>query len=99
MKKILFILLAGLFILAAGGILFNAVSLAWAAEETPAVISSFNQLIEKASEFDGRLVAVTGEAIGDLMLRQNGSWLNISDGSTALGIFFNKNETSPPDLK
>jgi hypothetical protein len=59
---------------------------------------AISQLIEKAKEFDGQIVTIKGEAIGDLMKRRDGAWLNVSDG-TAIGIFFEKNKIEAPSLK
>ncbi len=36
-------------------------------------------LIEKSRLFDGRMVTYRGEVIGDLMVRDEGVWLNIND--------------------
>ncbi|MBI5788894.1 MAG: DNA-binding protein [Candidatus Schekmanbacteria bacterium] len=45
-------------------------------------------LIEKIREYDGKTVTFQGEAIGDLMHRRRGIWVNLLDGSgTALGVW------------
>jgi hypothetical protein len=45
------------------------------------------ELIEKGSEYDGKTVDYTGEVIGDLMARKNHAWINVNDGSNAIGIW------------
>jgi hypothetical protein len=57
----------------------------------PALASAANvsstDLIEKAKELDGREIAFTGEVIGDIMVRGGYTWINVSDGSNAIGIW------------
>ena len=50
------------------------------------VVSS-TDLIHNASEMDGQLVSYTGELIGDIMQRGEYTWLNLSDGSNAIGVW------------
>jgi len=50
-------------------------------------ITNFNDLIENGKAFDGKTVTIKGEAIGEIMKRGDYSWINISDGSNALGIW------------
>lgn len=45
-----------------------------------------NDLIEKAKELDGQEVTVTGEALGDVMIRGDDGWINIGDGTNVIGI-------------
>jgi hypothetical protein len=45
-----------------------------------------NELIEKGKEYDGRMVAFTGEVIGDPMSRGAYMWLNVKDKDNAMGI-------------
>lgn len=51
-----------------------------------------NDLIENAKELDGQEVTVQGEAIGEGMDRGNYSWININDGTNAIGIWLDKSE-------
>ncbi|WP_373484420.1 hypothetical protein [Acetobacterium sp.] len=46
-----------------------------------------NQLVENAEAMDGQTVTVTGEAIGEAMERGNHAWVNINDGTNAMGIW------------
>ncbi|MFH0917935.1 MAG: DNA-binding protein [Candidatus Omnitrophota bacterium] len=50
---------------------------------------SSSELINKAKEYDGKLIVYSAEAIGDLMLRGNFSWVNMNDGENALGVWVN----------
>lgn len=51
-----------------------------------------NELIENTKELDGQEVTVQGEVIGESMDRGNYSWININDGTNAIGIWLNKSE-------
>ena len=44
-------------------------------------------LIDRAKELDGQTVTFTGEVIGDIMRRGDYAWLNVSDGSNAIGVW------------
>jgi hypothetical protein len=52
-----------------------------------AVKVSSTDLIENALALDGQTVVYTGEAIGDLMPRGDHAWVNLSDGSNAIGVW------------
>ena len=51
-----------------------------------------NDLIEKEDMLDGQEVTVQGEAIGERMDRGNYTWININDGSNAIGVWMSKSE-------
>lgn len=53
--------------------------------------TNYNDLIENGKALDGKLVEIKGEAIGEPMKRGNHTWINISDGSSAMGVWI-KNE-------
>lgn len=55
-------------------------------------LTDINDLVENAIELDGQEVTVQGEAIGELMNRGNYSWININDGTNAIGIWIDKKE-------
>jgi len=55
-------------------------------------IMNINDLIEKAKELDGQEVTIQGEVIGERMDRGSYSWVNINDGTNAIGIWINKSE-------
>lgn len=53
-----------------------------------------NDLIEDAQGFDGREVSYSGEVIGDILDAGDHVWLNISDGSNAVGVWVDRNLAS-----
>ncbi|MCB2299820.1 hypothetical protein [Clostridium tagluense] len=53
--------------------------------------SNFTELIENGKKIDNSKITLKGEAIGESMNRGKYSWVNISDGSNAMGIWI-KNE-------
>ena len=70
-------------------LLFLGLLAAWripVSASAPMPVDSAKMLYE-AAEYDGKTVVFTGEIIGDVMKRENGTWINVSDGSNALGIF------------
>ena len=52
--------------------------------------SNYNELIENSKKIDNSKITLKGEAIGEGMNRGKYSWVNISDGSTAMGIWIRK---------
>jgi len=50
-------------------------------------VVELNQLVENAEAMDGQTVTVTGEALGEAMERGAHAWVNINDGSNAMGIW------------
>jgi hypothetical protein len=55
-------------------------------------IIEINNLIENAKELDGQEVLVEGEAIGEEMERGDFSWVNINDGTNAIGVWLKNND-------
>nr|WP_319488538.1 hypothetical protein [uncultured Caproiciproducens sp.] len=49
--------------------------------------TEINQLIENAKALDGKEVTVQGEAIGEPLPRGEYCWININDGTNAIGIW------------
>lgn len=45
-----------------------------------------NALVEQAKAFDGKTITIEGEVIGDVMVRGEYGWINISDGTNDLGV-------------
>ena len=45
------------------------------------------ELIELAAEFDGKIVQVTGEVIGDKLQRSGYVWLSVADEYNAISVF------------
>ncbi len=48
---------------------------------------AINDLISNGTTYDGTQVTVQGEALGEAMQRGDYSWVNISDGTNAIGIW------------
>ena len=48
---------------------------------------SSSQLIDQAGEYDGQKLVYSGEVIGDILHTGDHVWLNVSDGSNALGVW------------
>ena len=51
-----------------------------------------NDLIEDSIGMDQKKVVVTGEVIGEELERGEYSWININDGTNAIGIWVSKNQ-------
>lgn len=49
--------------------------------------SSSKELIEEAHLFDGAHVVYAGEVIGEVLRRGDHAWLNIHDGTNAIGVW------------
>jgi len=60
--------------------------------QEPAV--SVNELIEHSADYDGKSISITGEAIGECLERDGFDWVNISDGSNAIGIWMSKKDAA-----
>ena len=56
-----------------------------AAAETGVVTST--DLIEQSQSLDGLTITYTGEVIGDIMQRGAYTWINVSDGTNAIGVW------------
>ena len=50
-------------------------------------ITQINSLVNNMGAFDGQVVTIEGEAIGEAMNRGTYSWINVNDGTNALGIW------------
>ena len=51
---------------------------------------SSGQLIDLAGEYDRQVLIYSGEVIGDILSVGSHVWLNVSDGSNAIGIWADK---------
>lgn len=47
------------------------------------------ELIKNAKQYDGKIITYLGEVVGDVMVRGEFAWVNISDGDNALGVWVN----------
>ena len=50
-------------------------------------ITDINKLVNNMNAFDGKVVTIEGEPIGEAMNRGTYSWINVNDGTNALGIW------------
>jgi hypothetical protein len=48
--------------------------------------SASSELIGWAKHYDGKTVTFEGEIIGDIMVRGSKAWINVNDGSNAIGV-------------
>jgi hypothetical protein len=48
---------------------------------------SSTDLIERAKDFDGKEIVFVGEAIGEIMPRNEFAWINVSDGNNTIGFW------------
>ncbi|MCB2291476.1 hypothetical protein LGK97_17270 [Clostridium sp. CS001] len=54
--------------------------------------TNYTELIENGKTFDNTKITLKGEAIGESMKRGEYSWVNISDGSNAIGIWIKSDQ-------
>jgi len=52
------------------------------------------ELINNAVLYDGKQVVYEGEVIGEVMYRRDYAWVNLNDGSNAIGIWLGKDLAS-----
>lgn len=55
---------------------------------------TLNELIENSQVYDNQLVRVSGEVLLEAMEREEGTWVNINDGTNAMGLFIEGEEAS-----
>lgn len=55
---------------------------------------SINDLVGHSSEYNNQTITIRGEAIGERLERQDGCWVNISDGTNAIGIWATQNDAA-----
>jgi hypothetical protein len=48
---------------------------------------SSSELISRAKIFDNTTITYSGEAVGDVMKRSDGAWVNVNDGANAIGVW------------
>ncbi len=52
-----------------------------------AQIVTCQQLINEAAVWDGKTVSIAGEVVGDILRAGKFEWLNVNDGTNALGVW------------
>jgi len=50
-------------------------------------VTGINTLVENTKTYDQQVVTIQGEAIGEVLERGEYSWVNINDGTIAIGIW------------
>lgn len=53
----------------------------------PCLAATSDDLINNAHLYDGKVIEYQGEVVGDIMVRSNSAWLNVNDGSRAIGVW------------
>ncbi|MHB1315991.1 MAG: DNA-binding protein [Christensenellales bacterium] len=51
-----------------------------------------SELIENSKNYDGQEIIFTGEVIGDILNRGDFTWVNITDGNNAIGIWMKSSD-------
>ncbi|MFC1631004.1 hypothetical protein ACFL1I_04465 [Candidatus Omnitrophota bacterium] len=62
-----------------------ALSIAGNAEAAQQVSAA--ELLQQPEKYDGREVIYKGEVIGDIFIQQGFAWVNVHDGTRAIGVF------------
>ena len=52
---------------------------------------SSTELTSRAAQYDLKVVTYAGEVVGDVMVRGAFAWVNLNDGTNAIGIWVDKN--------
>jgi hypothetical protein len=55
-------------------------------------VTQINSLVNNMGAFDSQVVTIEGEAIGEAMNRGAYSWINVNDGTNALGIWLKSSD-------
>lgn len=55
-------------------------------------------LIAHPSDYDGKEITLAGEAIGELLERGDMAWVNINDGTSAMGIYISREQAEQINL-
>ena len=71
-------------------LIFNILLIGFCLLPTFASALTISDLITNAKQYDGQTIEIEAEVIGDIMHRRNGVWLNVNDGSAAIGVFTSK---------
>ena len=61
------------------------------AEDNP---SSINDLVENMAKYDKKTITLSGEVLGESLERDNGCWVNMSDGGNAIGVWMSKSDAA-----
>ena len=50
-------------------------------------VTAVNELVDHSLQWNGKTVAIEGEAIGEMLPRGNYAWVNVNDGTNAIGVW------------
>ena len=50
-------------------------------------VTAVNELVEHSLQWNGKTVAIEGEAIGEMLPRGDCAWVNVNDGTNAIGVW------------
>ncbi len=50
-------------------------------------VTAVNELVDRSLQWNGKTVAIEGEAIGEMLPRGNYAWVNVNDGMNAIGVW------------
>jgi hypothetical protein len=59
---------------------------------------SCQEFIEGAKAWDGKDVTLRGEVVGDILRRGENTWLNVNDGTNALGVWGSTDVLAAPGI-
>lgn len=75
-------------------LVLTIVILLWASVILSAQSITCQQLINEAALWDGKTVTIVGEVVGDILKAGDSEWLNVNDGTNALGVWTSAEEVS-----
>jgi len=64
---------------------------------TNTTVNTINYLIENSLTRDHQTIVIEGEVIGEVLERGDNAWINVNDGTNAIGVYLRLDQTT--DLK
>jgi hypothetical protein len=65
--------------------------LSFTLQQSPAI--SINELIEQSLDLDHQTITLEAEVIGEVLERGENAWINVNDGTNAIGIYLTLDQT------
>ena len=50
-------------------------------------VTAVNELVDHSLQWNGKTVTIEGEAIGEMLPRGDCAWVNVNDGTNAIGVW------------
>ena len=50
-------------------------------------VTTVNELVDRSLQWNGKTVTIEGEAIGEMLPRGDFAWVNVNDGTNAIGVW------------